>query len=87
MARRAVARPARSMTASDMGLWLVSDRHALRVGVTGGAYLLMRWGIKRTPGKTRNAGKVMRLKIPKTAIMPKMVLARREERCCWRLAS
>ena len=52
-----------------------------------GAYLLMRWGIKRTPGKTRNAGKVMRLKIPKTAIMPKMVLARREERCCQKLAS
>lgn len=48
-------------------------------------YLLSSWGIKRKPGNTRNAGKVMRLKIPKTEMMPRMVHARREERCCWML--
>lgn len=41
----------------------------------------MKWGIKRMPGINKKAGKVMRLKRPKTATTPSTVEDRMEDRC------
>jgi hypothetical protein len=41
----------------------------------------MKWGIKRMPGINKKAGKVIRLKIPKTTKTPSTVDERIEDRC------
>ena len=41
-----------------------------------------KWGSNVVAGRRRNAGKVMRLKIPTTAMKPKMDEARMPERFC-----
>jgi len=46
------------------------------------SYLLIKWGIKRSPGISKKAGNVILLKTPKTAMMPSKVEAKREEDCC-----
>lgn len=42
----------------------------------------MKWGINRSPGMSKNAGKVILLKTPKTATIPRTVDAAKEEEAC-----
>jgi hypothetical protein len=46
-----------------------------------GPYFLMKWGINRSPGISKKAGKVIRLKKPKTTTPASMAEAKVEERC------
>jgi hypothetical protein len=46
------------------------------------SYFLIKWGIIRSPGIIRKAGKVIRLKIPKTTTNARIAEAKAEERCC-----
>jgi len=62
------------------GLWRwVSKRFRVR-GIC--SYFLIKWGIKRRPGIRRNAGKVMRLKIPNTTTKARMAVAKEFDLCC-----
>jgi hypothetical protein len=46
------------------------------------SYFLMKWGINRSAGIIKNAGKVIRLKIPKTTTKARIADANAEDRCC-----
>lgn len=73
MKRANVARKAK-----ENGLWL-SVKVRRREGLT---YLRLKWGSKVVAGRSRNAGKVMRLKMPTTTMKPRMDEARMPERFC-----
>ena len=45
-------------------------------------YFLMKWGINRSAGIIKNAGKVIRLKIPKTTTKARIADANADDRCC-----
>ena len=45
-------------------------------------YFLMKWGINRIAGIIKNAGKVIRLKIPKTTTKARIADANADDRCC-----
>lgn len=48
----------------------------------GISYFLVKWGIIRSPGIIKKAGKVIRLKIPKTTTNARIAEAKAEDRCC-----
>lgn len=50
----------------------------------GVMYFLTKWGIKRRPGIRRNAGKVIRLKIPKIITDARIAEAKELDLCCKR---
>lgn len=61
--------------------WSIILLASLCTVTTTNTYLLRKWGIKRRPGMKRNAGNVMRLKMPKTTKPPKSPDANMEDRC------
>ena len=45
------------------------------------SYFLIKWGINRRPGMSRNAGNVIRLNMPKTTTNARIDEAKNEDRC------